>query len=62
MYKIRVALIGGFYGSGKTSTIIQIGKKLSDEGKRVAIITNDKGVINVDERIIKSLISAKRGT
>ncbi|MCP8307047.1 MAG: hypothetical protein H3Z49_08140 [archaeon] len=55
MEKIRVALIGGFYGTGKTTTIIQMGKKLSGEGKRVAVITNDKGVINVDGEVIKSL-------
>ncbi len=55
MKKIRVALVGGFYGTGKTTTIIQLGKKLSEEGKRVVVITNDKGVINVDGEVIKSL-------
>ncbi|MCP8323306.1 MAG: hypothetical protein L6N96_03915 [Candidatus Methylarchaceae archaeon HK02M2] len=55
MNKIRVALIGGFYATGKTTTIVRLGKKLSEEGKRVAVITNDKGVINVDGEVIKSL-------
>jgi len=55
MEKIRVALMGGFYGTGKTITIIQMGKKLSEEGKRVAVITNERGAINVDGEVIKSL-------
>ena len=40
---------------GKTTTIMEIGKKLSGEGKRVAVVSNDKGAINVDGEMTKSL-------
>ena len=53
--KVRIAGIGGFYGVGKTTTIMELGKKLSGEGKRVAVVSNDKGAINVDGEITKRL-------
>lgn len=47
----KVAFIGGFLGSGKTTLIIKVGKKLvSEYGKRVAIITNDQGDVLVDTK------------
>jgi len=53
--KVRIASIGGFYGVGKTTTIMELGKKLSGEGKRVAVVSNDKGAINVDGEMTKRL-------
>jgi len=53
--KVRIAGIGGFYGVGKTTTIMELGKKLSGEGKRVAVVSNDKGAINVDGEMTKRL-------
>ncbi|MCZ7355332.1 MAG: hypothetical protein O8C66_15345 [Candidatus Methanoperedens sp.] len=51
---VKFGIIGGFLGAGKTSTIIEIGKKLvTDYGKRVAIITNDQGEELVDTKIVK---------
>jgi len=55
MKKVRIAIIGGFYGVGKTTTIMEIGRKLSQEGKRVAVVSNDKGAINVDGEMTKRL-------
>ena len=55
MEKVRIASIGGFYGVGKTTTIMEMGKRLSGEGKRVAVVSNDKGAINVDGEMTKSL-------
>ena len=55
MRKVRIASIGGFYGVGKTTTIMEIGKKLSGEGKRVAVVSNDRGAINVDGEMTKHL-------
>lgn len=49
---VKFGIIGGFLGSGKTSAIIEIGKKLvKDYGKRVAIITNDQGEELMDTKI-----------
>jgi len=52
--KVKVIPIGGFLGSGKTTLIIELGKKIvSETGKRVAIITNDQGENLVDTHIVK---------
>lgn len=45
---MRIAIIGGFLGSGKTTTILNIGKYLSEQGKKVAIIVNEIGEIGLD--------------
>ncbi len=51
---VKLGIIGGFLGAGKTSTIVEIGKKLvTDYGKRVAIITNDQGEELVDTKLVK---------
>jgi G3E family GTPase len=55
MKKVRIVSIGGFYAVGKTTTVMELGKKLSQEGKRVVVVSNDKGAINVDGEMIKRL-------
>jgi G3E family GTPase len=46
-----LAIIGGALGSGKTTTIIEIGKKLTrDFKKEVVIVTNDQGEVLVDTK------------
>lgn len=48
---VKVAIIGGFLGSGKTTCILQLGKRLMAElGLRIAIITNDQGDTLVDTK------------
>ena len=42
---MKVTIIGGFLGSGKTTTILKLGRRLSDSGKRIAIIVNEIGEI-----------------
>lgn len=49
---MRVIVIGGFLGSGKTSTIIRLGTELSAQGKKVAIIVNEIGEIGIDGDVI----------
>lgn len=55
MRKIRTAIIGGFYGAGKTTAIMRMGKRLSEEGKKVAVVSNDKGALSVDGELMKNL-------
>lgn len=51
---VRLAMIGGALGSGKTTTIIELGKKLTkDFKKKVVIITNDQGEVLVDAKTAK---------
>ena len=39
----RYIMIGGFMGAGKTTAVAELAQRLSDEGKRVGLITNDQG-------------------
>ena len=50
---IKVDLITGFLGAGKTTFIKHYVKYLSEKGKHIAIIENDYGAINVDRMILQ---------
>ena len=45
---MNLHIIGGFLGSGKTTAIISAAKSLLEKGKKVGVITNDKGKNLVD--------------
>ena len=45
---MRLHLVGGFLGSGKTTAIIAAAKHLMRQGKSVGVITNDQGRYLVD--------------
>lgn len=49
---MKVLVIGGFLGSGKTSTILRLGREFSNAGKRVAIIVNEIGEVGIDGDVI----------
>ncbi len=49
---MKVLVVGGFLGSGKTSTIIRLGKEFSDAGQKVAIIVNEIGEVGLDGDVI----------
>lgn len=53
---VRIGLIGGFLGAGKTTAILAIGEKIvSEYTKNVAVITNDQGEVLVDTKIVRDL-------
>ena len=51
--KMDVIVVGGFLGSGKTTTVINMGKYLAEKEKKVAIIVNEIGEIGIDGDVIK---------
>ena len=51
---MKVSQIAGFLGSGKTTAVMKIVDELMKRGRRVAIVVNDVGEINVDAKFIES--------
>jgi G3E family GTPase len=51
---MKIIIIGGFLGSGKTTAIQKISRQLSDAGKRTAIIVNEIGEVGLDGETLKS--------
>ncbi|HEY3343873.1 MAG TPA: GTP-binding protein [Anaerolineaceae bacterium] len=45
---MKLHLVGGFLGSGKTTAIIQAARALMAQGKKVGVVTNDQGKFLVD--------------
>lgn len=54
---VRLMFAGGFLGSGKTTALAAIAKRLIQRGMRVGIITNDQTENLVDTVIIKQMLS-----
>lgn len=50
---MKLALIGGFLGSGKTTAIVKASQLLIKQNKTVAVITNDQGDQLVDSECVK---------
>ena len=57
---MKLFLIGGFLGSGKTTAIQQAGTSLLNHGRKVAVITNDQGSDLVDTGYMESFGIATR--
>jgi G3E family GTPase len=52
--KARYIMIGGFLGAGKTTAISKLAKRLTEQGQRVGLITNDQGNELVDTAMLRS--------
>ncbi len=50
---MKLVQIAGYLGSGKTTLILALGKSLSEEGKKVAILVNDVGEVPVDGKVMQ---------
>ena len=53
---IKLDLVTGFLGSGKTTFIIEYVRFLHARGERVAVVVNDHGAINVDRMLIEDAV------
>ena len=52
---VKIDLITGFLGSGKTTFIKKYAKHLIDSGANIGILENDYGAVNVDMMLLKDL-------
>jgi G3E family GTPase len=50
----RLVFVGGFLGSGKTTTLLRLATVLANAGNRVGILTNDQGQELVDTAIFRA--------
>ncbi len=50
---MRLLLVSGFLGSGKTTLVIRLAHAALQAGKRVAIIVNEIGEIGVDDQVLR---------
>ncbi len=52
---VKIDLITGFLGSGKTTFIREYAKYLLGKGEKIAIIENDYGAVNIDMVLLQDL-------
>ena len=52
--RARYLMIGGFLGAGKTTAVGRLARRLTDEGLRVGLITNDQSDGLVDTTLLRS--------
>jgi len=52
---MRLIIISGFLGSGKTTFLIQIAKAATAKGLKVAILVNEVGEIGIDDQFMRQL-------
>ena len=52
--RARYIMIGGFLGAGKTTAVGKLARKLTDDGLRVGLITNDQGRNLVDTTMLRA--------
>src|ERR1039458_8964026 len=50
----RVIMIGGVLGAGKTTAVGRLASRLTEQGLRVGLITNDQGRNLVDTAMLRS--------
>jgi G3E family GTPase len=50
---MKIVLIAGYLGSGKTTLIIALSKQLAGQGTKVAILVNDVGAVPVDGAVMQ---------
>ena len=50
----RYVMVGGFLGAGKSTAVSRLALQLTDDGKRVGLITNDQGSNLVDTSVLRA--------
>lgn len=50
---MKIVQIAGYLGSGKTTLIIALSRKIAEAGAKVAILVNDVGAVPVDGKVLE---------
>ena len=53
---VKIDLITGFLGSGKTTFLKKYAKRLMEQGQNIGILENDFGAVNVDMMLLQDLM------
>ena len=53
---VKIDLITGFLGAGKTTFIKKYAQYLLDKGMQIGILENDFGAVNVDMMLLQNLM------
>lgn len=53
---VKIDLITGFLGSGKTTFIRKYAQYLMNQGMNIGILENDYGAVNVDMMLLQDLM------
>jgi G3E family GTPase len=51
---MRIIIVSGFLGCGKTTLILALAREMVRKGEKVAIIENDFGRVNIDSQIMEN--------
>jgi G3E family GTPase len=52
---VKIDLVTGFLGSGKTTFLKKYAKRLMEQGQNIGILENDFGAVNVDMMLLQEL-------
>lgn len=52
---MKLILIGGFLGSGKTTLIINLARQAAALGRSIAILVNEIGEVGIDDQLMRQL-------
>ncbi|OVE82170.1 hypothetical protein BVY04_01935 [bacterium M21] len=50
---MRIVIVTGFLGSGKTTVLLSFAKHLAECGQRIAIIENEVGAVGIDDHMLR---------
>ena len=53
MAKVKLIIVGGFLGAGKTTAILALARRYMSEGKKIGVVTNDQGTHLVDTLFLR---------
>ena len=56
---VKIDLITGFLGSGKTTFLKKYAKRLMEQGQNIGILENDFGAVNVDMMLLQGFFGKR---